>query len=165
MKHFPFFRRTGVIPVLLSIGFSFLLSFCQHKETDYASLYDQVTSDTLFRKYISTSDEIGVLIASDKFGFPPDVKSSEVSHALQNAGDNKERVVYLKRIGCSGDVETFIRLQSENIDCKAAVMKNHPEAKPSELLQICTDYRNKQENKPDIVNIAKTALDEKTSKK
>lgn len=153
------------MPVLLTVVFSFLLAFCQQKETNYDALYQQITADPMFKKYISTSDEISVLIASDQFSFPPKVRPSEVSHALQDAADNSERVAYLKKIGCIGDVESFIRLQSENIDCKAAVMKNHPHAKPSELFQICTDYRNQQENKPDIINIAKTALDEKTSKK
>lgn len=165
MKKLSLVRRVSKTSVLLTVGFSFLLAFCQQKETNYDALYQQITADPIFKKYISTSDEIGVLIASDQFSFPPKVQASAVSHALQDADNNGERVAYLKKIGCTGDVETFIRLQSENIDCKAAVMKNHPHAKPSELFQICSDYRNQQENKPDIINIAKTALDEKASKK
>lgn len=165
MKKTIFLKRWGSITGLLAVCFSCLFTFCHQQETDYDALYQQITADPMFKKYISTSDEIGVLIASDQFSFPPKVRPAEVSHALQDASDNTERVAYLKKIGCTGDVESFIRLQSENIDCKAAIMKNHPDAKPSELFQICTDYRNKQENKPDFLNIAKTALDEKTSKK
>jgi hypothetical protein len=162
MKKLSLVRRVSKISVLLTVGFSFLLAFCQQKETDYASLFDQVTADPVFLNYIRTSDEISVLIASEKFDFPNDVRASEIAQTLQNASN---RVTYLKKIGCTGDVEAYIQLQSENIDYKLGIVKNHPNIKPSEFRQICTDYRSKQANKPDIINIAKTALDEKASKK
>lgn len=165
MKKSFFPGRMNRFPVLLLAGFSFLLTFCQQKESDYATLYGKVTADPAFLKYIHTSDEMSVLIASDKFNFAPGIRGSEVAKALQDASNNMERVAYLKKIGCTGDIGGYIQLQSDNIDSKLQIMKNHPEAKPSELFQICTDYRNKQTDKPDIVNIAKTALDEKSGKK
>lgn len=156
LKHCAAENSGALLATLL--GLLIFAPACHLNPVDEEVLYQQLIQDKNLAAYTETTDETNALIVAGRFSFGKNNSGYSVAKALQEADNNAERVAYLKSIGCTGEVERYVELQSRSVASKLAIMKAYPDAKPSMLARAASDYRTQKADRPDLLNIAHQRL-------